>query len=684
MKLRVSGEVTVPGDKSVTHRALMLAAAARGESRLRGLLPGDDCRSTAAVLRSLGCDVPELPADGSALRVVGSGLEGWRAPERDLDCGNSGTTVRLMMGLLAGRPFCATLTGDASLRRRPMRRITEPLSRMGARFHEEGDAPGRLPIRVCGGGLVPVDHYSPVASAQVKSALLLAGLSAGVEVAVHEPLLSRDHTERMLRGLGVPVETAETDGGWRVVLPARSGTLPPLDLHVPGDPSSAAFFAALALLADEGELRIANVGVNPTRTGFFRALARMGGFVEFHRERIEGGEPVADLVVRPAQLHATEVGGAEIPSLIDEIPVLAVVASRAEGETRITGAAELRVKESDRIAVLVENLRALGVDAEELPDGMVVRGTDRPLEGEVRTDGDHRIAMAFGILAALPGNRVRIDDPSCADVSFPGFWSLLDRVRAVAPGGGFPAPANAPGTARPRHADGIIVAIDGPAGSGKSSTARAAAAALGYRHLDSGAFYRAITLAALRAGIPEARWTGLSAGELEALGVEGTAVEGGYRITLRGEDVSEAIRAPEVNAHVSQMAAVPGVREWLMGALREAGARGGLVADGRDIGTVVFPDAELKVYLECAPGERARRRLLEQGATDLSEAAVQAEAARLAGRDAIDSTRAVAPLSRANDAVLLDTTRLDFSEQVDAIVRLVRERSGLDPKSRGG
>jgi len=683
MKLRVSGEVTVPGDKSITHRALMLAAAARGESRLRGLLPGEDCRSTAAVLRALGCDVPEPPAGGAELRVKGVGLEGWRAPERALDCGNSGTTARLMMGLLAGRPFCATLTGDASLRRRPMRRITDPLSGMGARFHEEGDAPGRLPIRVCGGGLVSVEHFSPVASAQVKSALLLAGLSAGVEVSVHEPLHSRDHTERMLWGLGVPVETVETDGGWRIVLPAHDRPLPPLDLRVPGDPSSAAFFAALALLADEGELRVGDVGVNPTRTGFFRVLARMGGFVEFHGERTEGGEPVADLVVRPARLHATEVGGAEIPSLIDEIPVLAVVASRAEGETRITGAAELRVKESDRIAVLVENLRALGVEAEELPDGMVVRGTDRPLQGDVRTAGDHRIAMAFGVLAALPGNRIRIDDPSCADVSFPGFWSLLDRVRADG-SAGIPRPAPEAGAVHSRHADGIIVAIDGPAGSGKSSTARAAAAALGYRHLDSGAFYRAITLAALRAGIPEERWPGLSAGELEALGVEGTAVEGGYRITLRGEDVSEAIRAPEVNAHVSQMAAVPGVRGWLMGALREAGARGGLVADGRDIGTVVFPDAELKVYLDCAPEERARRRLLEQGASDLSESAVRAEAARLSGRDVIDSTRAVAPLSRAEDAVLLDTTGLDFAEQVNAIVRLARERSGLDPKSRRG
>lgn len=670
MKLRVSGEVTVPGDKSITHRALMLAAAARGESRLRGLLAGADCRSTAAVLRALGCGVPDLPADGAEIRVPGRGLDAWRAPAAPLDCGNSGTTARLMMGLLSGRPFCSTLTGDASLRRRPMRRITDPLARMGARFREEAGE-GVLPVRVCGGPLSSLDHTSPKASAQVKSAILLAGVSGRAPVTVREPLLSRDHTERMLRGVGVPVVTDGADGGWTISLPEPVDTLPPLDLRVPGDPSSAAFFIALALLADEGELRIRDVGVNATRTGIFRVLARMGGFVELHGERDEGGEPVADLLVRPARLSGTEVEGAEIPAMIDEVPVLAVLAARAEGETRITGAGELRVKESDRIAVLVENLRALGVEAEELPDGMVVRGTDRPLEGEVRTEGDHRIAMAFGVLAALPGSRIRVDDPECADVSFPGFWRRLDEVS-----GGSAAPASASAGPRPhRRADGIVIAIDGPAGSGKSSTAKAAAAALGYRHLDSGAFYRAITLAALRAGIPVERWPSLSAEELDALGVEAVPTPEGYRMTLRGEDVSTAIRSPEVNAHVSPMAAVPAVRGWLMGALREAGARGGLVADGRDIGTVVFPDAELKVFLVCAPEERARRRLLEQGAADLSDEAIRAETERLAGRDTVDSTRAVAPLRQAEDAVLLDTTGLDFHEQVEAIVRMARERA---------
>ncbi|HEX2095100.1 MAG TPA: 3-phosphoshikimate 1-carboxyvinyltransferase, partial [Longimicrobiaceae bacterium] len=632
MKLRVSGEVTVPGDKSITHRALMLAAAARGESRLRGLLPGADCRSTAAALRALGCAVPDLPPDGSEIRVAGGGLESWREPTGELDCGNSGTTARLMMGLLAGRPFCSTLTGDDSLRRRPMRRVTEPLARMGATFHAEED--GRLPVRVCGGSLAALEHRSPHASAQVKSALLLAGLSGGVCVSVHEPHLSRDHTERMLRGLGVAVVTRETEDGWLVALDPPSAALPPLDLRVPGDPSSAAFFIALALLADAGELRIADVCTNPTRTGLFRALARMGGFVELHAERLEGGEPVADLVVRPARLAGTEIGGAEIPTLIDEVPVLAVLAARAEGETRISGAGELRVKESDRIATLVHNLRAVGVEAEELPDGMVVRGTGAPLEGEVRTAGDHRIAMAFGVLGMLPGNRIRIDGPECVAVSFPGFWDLL---RETARAGDAPQPRARRGSSR--HRDGIIVAIDGPAGSGKSSTAKAAAAALGYRHLDSGAFYRAITLAALRAKIPVERWPSLSAAELEAFGVEAVPDEGGYRMMLRGEDVSAAIRSPEVNAHVSPMAAVPAVREWLLGALREAGERGGLVADGRDIGTVVFPEAPLKAYLTAKLEVRAVRRQKE--VADLDYETVISDMAR---RDTLDEGRDVDPL----------------------------------------
>lgn len=424
MPFRIEGDLAVPGDKSITHRALMLAAAAEGESRLSGLLPGEDCRSTASVLRALGCDVPAPPEDGGEIRVAGRGLGAWRAPAAPLDCGNSGTTVRLMMGLLASRPFASTLTGDDSLRGRPMRRVTAPLARMGASFRELAES-DRLPIEVAGGALSGIDHASPKSSAQVKSAVLLAGLAGGVAVSVTEPVLSRDHTERMLWSLGAPVRTERTPEGARAVLDAWGGALEPLDLRVPGDPSSAAFPVALALLADVGELRVRGVCVNPTRTGFYAIVQRMGAIVELSNERVQAGEPVADLVVRPAALEGVEVTPGEVPAAIDEIPVLAALAARAEGETRFTGAGELRVKESDRIAALVAALRAVGAGAEELEDGLVVTGSDRPLRGRVVTHGDHRIAMAFGVLAALPGNEIEIDRPASAAVSFPGFWEML-------------------------------------------------------------------------------------------------------------------------------------------------------------------------------------------------------------------------------------------------------------------
>jgi 3-phosphoshikimate 1-carboxyvinyltransferase len=435
MSFVISGSVSVPGDKSLTHRALMLAAVARGESRLRGLLPGEDCRSTASVLRALGVHIPDLPGDGSEIRLRSGGLGEWRAPRAILDCGNSGTTARLMMGLLAGRPFCATLTGDESLRGRPMRRITDPLCAMGATVREI-ETPDRLPIEICGGALHGIEHRSPKGSAQIKSAVLLAGISGGVDVSVWEPIRSRDHSERMLQALGVELREDPRDGGWLVELRAPDADLPPLDMDVPGDPSSAAFLVALAALADGGELTVTGVGINPTRTGFFDALSRMGARVTIQGERTSAGEPIGDLVAAPARLRGITVEGGDVPAMIDEIPMLACVAARAEGETRITGADELRAKESDRIRAIVENLRAIGADAEELSDGLVVRGSDRPLRGSVRALHDHRIAMAFGILGALPGNRISIDTPQVVDVSFPGFWSTLERL-----GGQLPAEA---------------------------------------------------------------------------------------------------------------------------------------------------------------------------------------------------------------------------------------------------
>ncbi len=418
----------VPGDKSITHRALLLSSVATGESTLRGLLTGADCESTASVLRALGADIPDFGDDGSEVTIRGVGLSGLRTPESILDCGNSGTTARLILGLLAGLPIEARVTGDESLRSRPMRRVTEPLGAMGAAFWESG-GPDRLPLRLKGGPLKPFSYLSPVASAQVKSAILLAGLSGGGGATVVEPSRSRDHTERILRRMGAKVNEAVTPDGWEVSLTATISDLEPLDLTVPGDFSSAAFLIALSLLGGAGEeLRIDNVGLNPTRTGLLDILREMGGRIEVEnlREADDSkGEAAGDLVIYPSDLNGVSIGGEQIPLLIDELPVLAVVAACADGVTEIRDAAELRVKESDRITAMAMNLESVGAGVEELADGLRVIGRTGAMAGEVSVRGDHRIAMAFGVLGALPRNEVSVDTPWVVDVSFPGFWKIL-------------------------------------------------------------------------------------------------------------------------------------------------------------------------------------------------------------------------------------------------------------------
>ena len=424
-------ELTVPGDKSITQRALILGALADGESRLQGLLPGADPRATAGALRSLGVEIPPLPGDGSEIRIRGRGLRGLKEPDGALDLANSGTGARLLLGVLAGQTLEAVVTGDASLRKRPMARVTRPLESMGARFEELGE-PGRLPLRIQGGELRAFQYESPVASAQVKSALLLAGLTGGVFVLLSEPARSRDHTERMLALCGAPTLDYWDEGRWRVELRDPPERILPLDFDVPGDFSSAAFFLALGLLGGAGpELVVRGVGLNPTRTGLLSVLEAMGTRVEVDARVAadEGrGEPTGDLRVAPTPLRAVELDEDGVVGVIDEIPLLAVLAARAEGTTRISGAWELRVKETDRIRALVQNLRALGVEVEELDDGLVIEGTDRPLRGKVEACDDHRIAMAFAVLGAAPGNEIDVDDPKVVEVSFPGFWELLDRA----------------------------------------------------------------------------------------------------------------------------------------------------------------------------------------------------------------------------------------------------------------
>jgi 3-phosphoshikimate 1-carboxyvinyltransferase len=417
----------VPGDKSVTQRALILAGLADGESRLEGLLAGADPRSTAAAVAALGADVPALPADGSAIRVRGTGLHGWRRPVAPLDLGNSGTGARLMLGALAGCDLTAIVTGDASLRARPMKRITDPVGHMGATF-DYLEADGRLPVRVTGGGLRGVDLDLPVASAQVKSALLLAGLTGGVPVQLTEPGVSRDHTERMFDALGARVIRHVRGPGVRVELRDPPERIPPLYLRVPGDPSSATFLVLAALLGLADGVEIEGVGLNPTRTGGFELFDRMGARMSREVESEQGGEPVGTVIARPSDLRAIDVVEADVVRAIDELPAVAVAAVRAEGVTTIRGATELRHKETDRIGAMVDNLRAIGVTCEEHADGLDVEGTDAPLRGTIEARHDHRIAMVFGVLAADPRNDIRVNGRECVDVSFPGFWETLAEV----------------------------------------------------------------------------------------------------------------------------------------------------------------------------------------------------------------------------------------------------------------
>ncbi len=420
---RLPGEITVPGDKSISHRALMLAAIARGESLVRGLAPGADVKSTASCLRALGTQIESRKTSrGTAvIRVQGHGLGGLQAPKEILNAGNSGTTMRLLTGLLAGQSFHSAITGDESLQKRPMGRIIEPLEQMGAKIKSQN---GYAPLRIEGRKLTGIRYELPVASAQVKSCLLLAGLYAHGTTTVIESQGSRDHTERMLQLMGADFQANGQ------ALAVRGGReLASCEFFIPGDLSSAAFFIAAATLIPGSELVIRNVGVNPTRAGFLECLQAMGGYVERLHVREESGEPVADLLIRSAPaLQAAEIAGRLIPRLIDEIPLLAVLATQAEGTTIIRDAHELRVKETDRLRAVAENLRRMGAQLEEQADGLVIAGPQALTGAQIESYRDHRIAMAFSVAGLIAEGVTTIEGAEWVDISFPGFFELLEGI----------------------------------------------------------------------------------------------------------------------------------------------------------------------------------------------------------------------------------------------------------------
>lgn len=408
---RVEGLITVPGDKSVSHRALMLGAIANGTSHVTGFLPGEDCLATMAAVRAMGIEV--VQHDATTIDVIGRGKHGLGAAGRALDMGNSGTAMRLFMGLLSAQPFGAELFGDESLTRRPMERVAQPLRQMGARIETTGGTP---PVHIAGGGkLNGIVFNMPVASAQVKSAVLLAGLYASGETSVSEPAVTRDHTERMLAHLGYPVRRSGA-----MVSVAGGGTLNAGPIAVPGDLSSAAFMVLAGCLASGGELIIDRVGLNPTRTGILRILELMGADIRVEQAPGEVGEPVGRLIVRPRRLRGIEVPPELVPLAIDEFPVIFVAAALAGGDTVIHGAGELRHKETDRIRVMADGLRSLGIDVEEFPDGARIRG-GRFRSGTVDSGGDHRVAMSFAVGAARAEGPVTILDTANVATSYPGF-----------------------------------------------------------------------------------------------------------------------------------------------------------------------------------------------------------------------------------------------------------------------
>ena len=420
---RLHGALSVPGDKSISHRALMLGGLAVGETRIEGLLLGEDVLATAAAMSALGAGIER---DGEVWRVYGPGVGGLREPGDVLNMGNSGTAARLLLGVLAGHDLTAFMTGDASLRRRPMQRVTGPLMEVGARFTTRSGA--RLPLAVAGAREpLPIEYELPVASAQVKSAVLLAGLNARGETAVIEPADTRDHTELMLRAFGAELDVSRRPDGQRVTRLTGQPELTGRPVTVPADPSSAAFPLVAALLVPGSSVRLPNVGVNPHRTGLFTTLQEMGAALTLADERVQAGEPVADLTAGRGPLRAVEVPAGRAPSMIDEYPILAMAAACAEGRTVMHGIGELRVKECDRLAAVATGLAACGVTVESGEDWLAVTGTGRPPAGgaTVATHLDHRIAMSFLVLGLASDNGIAVDDAGPIETSFPGFVAAM-------------------------------------------------------------------------------------------------------------------------------------------------------------------------------------------------------------------------------------------------------------------
>lgn len=675
------GTLTFPGDKSLSHRAAILATLARGTSTITNFLDAGDTMNTLKAMEALGVRVTET--GGRAFRIESAGLSSLKSPEGVIDCGNSGTGSRLIMGLISGLAgVTAVIDGDASLRKRPMRRVTGPLEKVGAQFEWLGEV-DCLPVRVTGvrlGGLVAatslgespssersrgIEFTETLGSAQVKSAVILAALASQTALTLHEPIRSRDHTENMLRFAGVDI----TRVGSTITL-SGSTSVQPKDYKIWGDVSSAAFFAVGASLVPESEILLRGILLNPYRDRYLSALKDMGANIEILPQRDECGEKGGDVLVRHAKLKGTHLSKESIPGLIDEIPVLTIAGVFAEGKFSYRDAKELRVKESDRIGIMAQNLSHAGVAVTEFDDGMEVAGDPtRVLNGIIEPHMDHRIVMSFEIANLMNGSNLKIDGREWIETSFPSFYSKLHNIMG-----------------RKTHDVVKIITIDGPAGSGKSTVAYLVAKALGMNQVDSGALYRALTFVGQgkckEFGLED--WVQAVTGDerlkayLESIPLELTfSADGKQHVIVEGRELTQELRSPEIAGLIKPVADARYLRERVRRVLVDAAQKFGIVADGRDMGTEVFTGAKFKFFLTAKSRTRAERRLAEfrEKSPDITLDEVERQ---IVERDMNDAAREFGGLRPAPTAIFIDTSSHGPDEVAEIMLSYIR-CSDIDP-----
>lgn len=645
----LSGKSIVPGDKSISHRSLIFASQALGVTHISGLLESEDVLATASALQKWGISINKK---NGVWIVAGNGVGGLQASNDVIDCGNSGTSARLLMGLISAYDFTSFFSGDASLRKRPMKRIITPLSQMGAKF--TSSAGDTLPIAISGGKLSPIEYTLPVASAQVKSAILLAGLNIDGTSTVIEPTPSRDHSEKMMNFFGWNCQTEETAEGGRKISIAGGQQVEnkQREIKVSGDTSSAAFPMVAALITPNSEITLNNVGLNPLRTGLFTSLKEMGADITISNERESGGEPVGDIIVKAGTLNAADIPAERAASMIDEYPILAVAAAYANGTSRFRGLHELRVKESDRLANMQQGLVACGVDAKIDGDDLIITGSTVKGGATIDSKHDHRIAMSFLILGLHSQQPVKVTGTETIASSFPSFFDEMSKigVEKVQDTG------NINNIKPSRH---MVIAIDGPAASGKGTLARRLADELGLKYLDTGSLYRAVGLQlAYHDKQPEDKAAAVKAAK-----------------ELRLQDLrNPRLRQEHIGRAASIVSAIPEVRAALLDFQRKTAAMdNGAVLDGRDIGTVVCPDADFKFFITAGIETRAQRRHRElsgQGVTVIYDSVLE----DLKERDERDSKRKSAPLKAADDAINIDTSNLDADAVFNQVIGIIRQK----------